>query len=247
MLKLGAANLRWVPALDNDIDRRIVGTLAARSLRLRLEQVARLLAEGMVQTLEQSSGAPLHVLDIAGGPALDAINALLLIDAAQPALLRARQVIVHALDIDASGPAFGKSALAALQGEGGRLAGVSVELVHTPWDWRDLPALALLLGDLEGRGAVIAATSEGGLFEYGSDGEIEGVLRTLAAGTGSAAIVTGSVTRDDPPTRLFTRRSLFPIVPRGGTRFAQLAAASGWALSEIRPAAFSEQVLLRKP
>lgn len=243
-LKLGAANLP--PPLDNDIDRKIVSSLPARSLRLRLEQVARLLAEALEPLLAEMPGAPLHLLDIAGGPALDALNTLLLIKANHPELLAARTIVIHVLDIEATGPAFGRNALAALQDDAAPLHGVAAEIVHLAWDWRDLSALDALLRELAAQGAIVAASSEGGLFEYGSDAEIQGVLLTLAAGTGPTAIVAGSVTKDDPPTRLFTRRSMFPIVPRGAARFGDLAASCGWKLAELRPAAFSEQILLRK-
>lgn len=243
-LKLGAANL--VPPLDNDIDRKIVASLAAQSLRLRLEQVAALLAGALQPQLREAPGKPLCIIDIAGGPAMDALNALILLHRADPGLLAGRQIVVQVLDIDADGPHFGRNALAALTAEGAPLAGIAVEFVNVAWNWRDLPGLATLLTALGAGNAVLAASSEGGLFEYGTDSEIAGVLATLRRGTGPETVIAGSVTRDDAATRLFTRSSPFPIVPRGAARFGQLAAEAGWSMAEVRPAAFSEQVLLRR-
>jgi hypothetical protein len=244
LLKLGAPNL--VPPLDNDIDRRIVETLPARSLRLRLGQVATLLARGLAPLLEADAGRPLRFLNIAGGPAMDSLNALILLRRDHPASLADRPIVIDVLDIDGAGPAFGRAALAALSGADGPLAGVDAELRHVPWNWSDRETLERMAADLAARRAIVAVSSEGGLFEYGEDGEITGVLGTLAKSAPADTIVAGSVTRADPATLLFRRRSLFPIIPRGAERFSALAKAAGWRVDEIESAAFSDQVLLRR-
>jgi hypothetical protein len=243
-LKLGPDNLSG--PLDNDIDRRIVSSLPCQSLRLRLEQIATLLAEALAPQLAARPGAPLQFINIAGGPAMDSLNALMLINDRDPGLLRGRRITIDVLDIDAEGPAFGTRALMVLQGENGPLAGIAAALRHIAWNWRDQQSLAAMLQTMATDDPILAVSSEGGLFEYGSDAEIVGCLRTLVRGTSAGAVVAGSVTRNDAATLLFVRRSPFRIVPRGADAFAALAARGGWRLADVRPAAFSDQVLLRK-
>ncbi|HTJ58129.1 MAG TPA: hypothetical protein VL418_11250 [Devosiaceae bacterium] len=128
----------------------------------------------------------------------------------------------------------------------GPLMGLEVNLGHIAWNWRDLHGLPHFLDDGEVGEGIVAASSEGGLFEYGSDAEIIGRLEVLRDGTGVDAAVAASVTRGDAATPLFARRGLFPIVPCGVEAFSALAAQAGWQLAETRPAAFSDQVLLVK-
>ena len=52
-----------------------------------------------------------------------------------------------------------------------------------------------LAASLQVTGAVVAGSSEGGLFEYGSDGEIIENLRLFHAATAADAVMTGTVTR----------------------------------------------------
>jgi hypothetical protein len=242
-LKLGAANLP--PPLDNEIDKQIVGSLAARSARLRLEQVARLLAEALTRQLERQPARPLRLVNIAGGPAMDSLNALILVAARRRELLAGRAVEIDILDIDPAGPAFGRRALAALRQKGRPLAGAEIAIERIDWNWRDLAGLAALLEEWQARDAILAFSSEGGLFEYGSDEEIVGVLETLRGKAPAETIFAGSVTRGDAATRLFRKSSPFPIVPRGIEAFSRLAGKAGWRVAESRPAAFSDQVLLR--
>jgi hypothetical protein len=119
-LKLGAENL--APPFDRPIDRRIGASAMVTSMRVRLQQTAELIAEGLKAPLGERPAAALHLVDIAGGPAMDSLNALILLSAAAPGLL-ARPVAIHVLDLDEKGPRFGAAALAALQAEGGPLAG----------------------------------------------------------------------------------------------------------------------------
>ena len=90
--------------------------------------------------------------------------------------------------------------------------------------------------------SVIAASSEGGLFDYGSD---EAVAANLAAlRDGGATLVAGSVTRADELTRCSLAGARFKLVPRGVEVFAVLAGGAGWRLARAAPALISDQVLL---
>lgn len=239
VLKLGADNL--VPPFDQPIDRRIAASAVVTSIRVRLQQTAELIAEGLAPALRGRPGAQLHLVDIAGGPAMDSLNALILLRVTAPELL-ARPVAIHVLDLDEKGPRFAAAALAALQAEGGPLAGLEIAIRHIPYDWSETALLARLLRDLAKAPAVIAASSEGGLFDYGSD---EAVMANLAVlRQGRAAFVAGSVTRADDLTRRSLAGGPFKLVPRGADLFGRLAAQAGWRLARVAPALISDQVLL---
>src|SRR5262249_40198288 len=103
--------------------------------------------------------------------------------------------------------------------------------------------LTQLLHDLAAAPTVVAATSEGGLFEYGSDAAVAANLAALHAG--GAGAMAGSVTRADAFTRRALSASRFHLVPRGAEAFARLAEHAGWRLARCKPSLISDQVLLR--
>jgi hypothetical protein len=237
VLKLGAANL--AAPFDTPLDRRLAAFPGAMSMRIRLQQLARLLAEGLRPALRARPGVPLRLINVGGGTAIDTLNTLILLRKSDPALL-ARPITLHVLDPDSAGPEFGRSALGALL-ERGPLHGLAVEFVHMPYDWKEVSALAELVGQASASNAIIAACSEGALFEYPDDPI---VLANLNALRGALA-VGGTVTRADPITREFVTTSRFKLVPRGAERFGELAQRAGFALSRSQSALLSDQVLLR--
>jgi hypothetical protein len=222
LAKLGPDNLG--AAWAGPVDRRIAAALPSVLARVRLEDVSRLLAEGLAPVLEARPGSPLHLVDIAGGPGADSWNALLLLRRGRPDLVRGRRVLIQVLDLDHDGPAFGARALAALRAPGAPLADVDVTFRHTRHDWRDVAALKSLLEETPD--AVVAGSSEGGLFEYGSDEEILANLDTLRAATPADSLVTGSVTRKEGPVRPH-----FAVRPRSLDEFRALVARAGWVVS----------------
>jgi hypothetical protein len=134
LFKLGPKNLGSYAV---PVDTRILMSLPAISVRLRLSDMARLLADGLAARLAAEPHAPLYFLNIAGGPAIDSLNALLLLRQEQPATLTSRRVVLRVLDGDDAGPAFGARALAALQEPGAALNGLDITFEHTRSDWRD--------------------------------------------------------------------------------------------------------------
>jgi hypothetical protein len=167
VMKLGSGNL--VPPYDTSIDRRLAASPHIVLLRLRMQQVARLVAEGIADDLAGAgSAAPLSLINIGGGPALDSINALILLRRARPELL-ARPIAIEVLDASQDGAFFGANALSALQADRGPLAGLDIAMRHHDYDWDRPATLESLVEELVAAGAVIAASSEGALFEYGSD------------------------------------------------------------------------------
>jgi hypothetical protein len=238
VMKLGADNL--VAPYDGPIDRRVAASPHLGLLRLRMQQTARLLADGLVAELER--GGALNLINIGGGPALDSINALILLARARPDLLR-RPIAIHVLDSAQDGPFFGANALAALKQPARPLQGLDVAWVHRAYDWNEPAALARLVRELAG--GLIAASSEGALFEYGSDEAIVANLVALRAGGPGASLVAGSVTPADDVRRRMIAETGFKLVPRGIAGFAPLAARAGFRIAQVENAMVSDQVLLR--
>ncbi len=115
LFKLGPKNLGSYAV---PVDHRILMSLPAISVRMRLTDMARLLADGLAPRLVADARRPLHFINIAGGPAVDSLNTLLVLRREQPDSIAERRIVVQVLDGDQHGPAFGARALAALQAPG---------------------------------------------------------------------------------------------------------------------------------
>jgi hypothetical protein len=243
VMKLGADNM--VPPYDTPVDRRLAASPHVALLRLRMRQVAHLVAAGIADHLAAAgAAAPLSLINIGGGPALDSINALILLRRARPDLMN-RRLAIEVLDASRDGAFFGANALAALQAGHGPLAGLDIAMRHQDYDWDRPAALERLVEKLVSAGTVIAASSEGALFEYGSDQAIVANLQALRAHGPGARLVAGSVTCADETRRRMILRSQFKLVPRGIEGFAPLAARAGFHIAGVESAGFSDQVLLR--
>jgi hypothetical protein len=240
-MKLGADNL--VPPYDTPMDRRLAASPHVPLIRLRMQQIAQLIAEGLVDDLA-AGAAPLSLINIGGGPALDSINALILLRRVQPDLLR-RRIAIEVLDSSQDGFFFGANALAALQAGNGPLQGLDIGMRHHDYDWEETSALQRLLAELASAGAIIAASSEGALFEYGSDRAIVANLEALRANEAGVRLVAGSVTNADETRRRIIAETRFRLVPRGIAGFAPLAAQAGFRIAKAKSVLLSEQVLLR--
>jgi len=241
ILKLGPNNL---PAgFDGPMDKQIAASPHVVLIRLRMQQVAKLLANALVPALSADPGAPLALINIAGGPALDSINVVLLLNSMQPALLN-RAITIHVLDAHEDGPLFGANALAAMKQPGAPLHGIDVKLQYHAYDWNQPIALAYLVSQLKERGEIIAASSEGGLFEYGSDEAIVGNLNALAAKQSGARFVAGSVTGASDYRKRMIAETRFKLYPRGLDGFEPLAKQAGYTPLKSEPNVLSDQVLL---
>jgi hypothetical protein len=241
LFKLGPKNLGSYAV---PVDRKILRTLPAISVRLRAADMARLLADGLVPRLSADASRPLYLVNIAGGPASDSLNALILLRREWPQLLAARPIMLDVLDRDRDGPAFGGRALAALQEAAAPLHGLSVRFEHRPYDWRDPSGLADTLRLANASRAVVAVSSEGGLFEYGTDRDVVENLRVLGGGGEDALFVVGSVTRDDEAMRTLKLTSTIATKPRGLAAFSALVEAAGFGVARSIARPFSDQVLL---
>jgi hypothetical protein len=243
VMKLGADNL--VPPYDSPMDRRFAASPHVVLLRLRMQQIARLLAEGLVDDLAAAgAAAPLTLINIGGGPAVDSINALILLRRARPELLN-RPIAIEVLDASQDGAFFGANALAALRADKGPLEGLDIGMRHHDYDWDRPAALESLVEKLSSAGTIIAASTEGALFEYGSDQSIVANLLALRANGADVRLVAGSVTRADETRRRMIAETRFKLVPRGLAGFAPLVAQAGFRIAKAESALLSDQVLLR--
>lgn len=246
MMKLGPDNLN--AGFFSEMDRQVVSSAAGRYMRLRLQDVARMLSAALIGPLAARPGAALHLLDIGGGPAVDSLNALILIRRERPDLLAGRDITIHSLDLDTYGAHFGARALDSLLAEGAPLHGLSARFEHVGYNWSDQAQLRKLLASFGGE-CVAAASSEGALFEYGSDEDISGNLAALAEGAPPDAVMTGTVTRSD---ELGLRVNGRDIGSRAALQFREfdafraLARAAGWETARSVDRPLSHAVLLER-
>ena len=227
------------------IDRRIAASLPVLGVRLRLQDVAHLLADALLPSLLADRGRPLRLINIAGGPGIDSLNSLILLEKDEPGIVAKRHVFVDVLDLDDEGPAFGLSALKALASTGAPLDSVQVDPRHVRYNWADTTDLEPVLREVHSRGELAICSSEGGLFEYGSDSEIEANLKELRSSAGVLAIV-GSVTRADEPTRRLLEMNTAAVRPRGMEVFRRLVEETGWHVSRVTERPFSDQFVLTR-
>jgi hypothetical protein len=244
LLKLGPDLLGR--AYAKPIDRQIAGSVLARCIRQRLGDMARLLADTLLPQLVGSPGRSIDFINIAGGPAMDSINALLLLQREAAGLLTGRSILVHVLDRDASGPRFGQRALAALQAPSAPLADVSIELVQEPYAWQQPSGLVSALARARWRNSACVASSEGGLFEYGSDGDIVQNLKFLHEHAPPGIAFVASVTRGDELARRIVSRSGALLHPRGLAVLGRLIEGTGLLLSRSIERTMSDQVVLTR-
>ncbi|MCU0290884.1 MAG: hypothetical protein MUF10_02700 [Thermoanaerobaculaceae bacterium] len=245
--KLGPGNLGpWATAMD----RRIATAIGPVCMRLRLQTMARTLAGALGPLLAARAGT-LRLLSLGGGPAPDCLNALILLRRRQPALLAGRKARILVLDLDADGPAFGARALAALQVAGAPLHGLDATFERARYDWNDVANLGGSLDHLAAPDVVLVGSSEGGLFEYGSDEAILANLEVLRDRTPDDFVMVGSVLRDehtaDPNLLSMRRLTAMPFRLLGAGALAALVEPAGWAV-EVVPDEnpFYQVVRLRK-
>ena len=128
------------------IDRKLAAGYPPLGLRFRLRATAELLASSIVALLAARRQRRVELVNIGGGPAIDSVNALLLVRKDHPEALAGRSVHIHVLDRELGGPRFGERALAALRLQRGPLHGVDAGLNAVAYDWaevavlRDLPS-----------------------------------------------------------------------------------------------------------
>jgi hypothetical protein len=158
---------------------------------------------------------------------MDSLNALLRLwrDPAKP--LAGRRVRILVLDLEPDGAAFGAAALAALMEPGAPLHGLDAALEHRPYDWNDASALDRALDSLP-PAALLAVSSEGGLWNYAPDAVVISHFQTLARRAPQGTTFTGSISEADGAGQALKLASLARLELRSLDAFTALAAAQGW-------------------
>lgn len=235
LLKVGADNL---PArFDTEIERRLASSPNAIALRIRLQQISRLIAKALKKA---PPSAPIRLLSIGGGTAVEALNAFIVLKGDCRDGIPKFEVVV--LDVEDEGFLLGRAALAALCEPRGPLAGVNASMTFVPYSWERPLCLASALNDREMRGEFVLASSEGALFEYGSDTAIITNLEILR--DGGQIPIAGSVIRDDATGHALAARSPFPLKARGLRGLEPLVKAAGYLISDMVEGVASDQFLL---
>lgn len=239
LIKLGPENL-WAKALE--IDRKIAASFPALTSRIRMQDMTKMLADGLEKQIGAKRERSVCMFNIAGGTAADSWNALLYLRARTPHCLDNRSIRIRVLDRDEYGPAFGARAIQTLQKAGAPLHGLAIEYQPICYDWSEPHRLGALLMGLEAENAACAISSEGGLFEYGSDEEIVANLMALRAGTPLDTFIVGSVTRDCETVR--ANGQIVAVRPRTIEAFDVLVEHGGWKLNQVIERPFSYHVSL---
>jgi hypothetical protein len=242
-LKLGPENLGEG---FSPIDQRIAASFPAFAARIRLQDMARLMADGLAAAATAEPRRRICLVNVGGGPGSDSWNSLILLLARCAHLLADREIVIAVMDLDQRGPAFGARALGALCAADAPLSGLKIELLHFGYEWSSADRLGEVLHELRAADSVCGISSEGALFEYGSDEEIVSNLQALHAGTAADSIVVGSVTREGKPVRASLIGNRVPTRPRTIEAFQTLAKDSGWMAQEVIERPFSYNVRLVK-
>ncbi|MBN1550726.1 hypothetical protein JW979_04635 [bacterium] len=231
--KLGPENLPKI--LSGIWSRRISRLIGAVCLRLRLRDMVKLSVEHLVKILPVTGNRPLCMVNIGGGTAADSLNTLLTLHRTFPSLLLKQRIAIYVLDTDTAAPLFGSRALAALMSNDGPLAGLRVSFHHITRDWNHPESLGMLLKHLREMKSVVMVSSEGALFEYGSDEVIIANLAMLRDHSPPETIIIGSVIQrfEDADPNLILLQSIteMPIRFMGLNMFEQLAGQTGWSMA----------------
>jgi hypothetical protein len=244
LLKIGPGNLG--EGYIGRGDRQIAGSYPVLAVRLRLQETARMIAEGFTGPLSSRPAAPLHLFNIGGGHAADSLNSLIVAKAADARLLEGRRIFIHVLDLEADAPDFGRRSLAALLAPGAPLHGLDVAFSHVRYNWGETGVLRAAIAGLEAGDKVVTLSTEGALFEYGSDGDILSNLALIREATPGDSTITGSVTRVRAEFRNHYGATRIPVVHRGLPRFSALVRQAGWAVEKAAEGPFSDVVRLAR-
>jgi hypothetical protein len=221
------------------VDREIAKGTSCVAMRIRLRDLANLQADILVSRLQNHPSANVHFINIAGGTAIDSLNTVILLHKKHPEFVRSRTIRITVLDRDDIGPNFGKRCLQALQEKGSPLYGLDMNFEHLRQDWSETAALATLLEQSKAAGDIVIGSSEGGLFEYGSDEEILANLQVFHQGTSDDAVVTGTIVKDretvDPSIPIW--KNVFNLDSHflGLQNFKAVAQKAGWTVDLVWP------------
>jgi hypothetical protein len=214
------------------MDRKVAEGIGSVSFRMRLHEMARAIANELVPTLAARESLPVHLFNIGGGPAMDSINALILIRRERAGLLNGRQICIHVFDLDEVGPRFGARALASLTAAGQPLHGLDITLDHVTYDWTQASELEKRVARIDVNDVVIRS-SEGALFECGSNEAIGENLKGLGKTSPASFPVVGSIVRNNSISRAIQRMSTLSFRTFDLDEFRILVESAGWTVGQV--------------
>lgn len=235
LLKIGPENL---PPTASDIERTLLSSPNAMSLRVRLQQLSHLIAEFMSTRRGVSS---FRLVSLGGGTAIELLNALLIyVKRLGPQALPPIEIAV--LDIDSEGSVFGATALGALQEPGGPLAEIKASLAFHEYSWTEPSSFRGTAARWGSDGACMIISSEGALFEYGSDAIVEANLRFWRE-VGACALA-GSAIRADSAGNAMVARSPFALYARSQESIESMARQMGYTLRRAIEGVATDQFII---
>ena len=214
------------------IDRKVAGAIGSVSFRRRLQGMARLIADRLVSALRERKRTCVHLLSIGGGPTMDILNSLILIQKENPGLLTGRHILIRVFDLDEIGPHFGANALTSLSVESGPLHGIDITLDHISYDWAHVSMLRETIGRIDAYDVAICS-SEGALFEYGSNEVIAENLKVLRETTPAFLEVIGSIVCDNNISQAIGGMSTVSFRTFELDDFHNLALSVGWTVGRV--------------
>ncbi len=215
-------------------DKWAVKQTSFMGLRIRLRDLCRLQSKILQPQLKLFPERNLCFFNIAGGAATDSINTLILIQESDPELLKGRKIEINILDIDTYGPNFAKRCIDVLKQPEERFHGLNITLNIIHYDWSQPEALRKM--SLERSDWIQLCSSEGGLFEYGSDSDIIENLNYFFPNSPADARVTGSLIFDrshvNPGYLGFTELIGVQIQYLGLEGLQRILTQTSWVLEE---------------
>ncbi len=192
MMKLGPGLIG--NGIGKIFERRASRSISSVTLRLRIQDICKLESEALIPQLIQWPEKNLCFINIGGGTASDSINTLILISKKDPSLLKNRKIEINVLDMDTFGPGFGKNCIESLKTPNQYFHLLDISFRFIKYNWNDPSQMEGLL--TERKEWITLCSSEGGLFEYGSNEVIVSNMNLLYNKTGNEMKIAGSLIKD---------------------------------------------------
>jgi hypothetical protein len=220
---------------ERELDRSLSMGIGGVSVRMRIRDLCKLQVDVLTPRLKSSPGKDLCFINIAGGAASDSINTLILILKENPGLLKNRKIEITVLDIDTISPHFARQCIEALKQQKHYFYGLDVTFDHINYNWNDPDELIQLLSNR--KQCIVLCTSEGGLFEYGTDGDIIQNLNAIYDHTPDDTLIAGTIIHDldkvDPTVPAMAKATNAGLRFLGTTGLAGLLEKTNWRLENI--------------
>jgi hypothetical protein len=192
MMKLGPGLIG--NGIGKIFERRASRSISSVTLRVRIQDICELETEALIPQLTQWPEKNLCFINIGGGTASDSINTLILLLKKNPSLLKTRKIEINVLDMDTFGPGFGNNCIESLKTPDQYFHHLDISFRYMKYNWNDPSGMEGLL--TERKDWVTLCSSEGGLFEYGTNEDIISNLNLLYDRTGDDVKIAGSLIKD---------------------------------------------------